>query len=309
MDINKFKELLDRYLNGTTTEEEKALIEAWYKTYAVDEQELSDIEAAQVRDAIRSKIQLETPKKRVISLPVLRIAASVLIATSVSLLVWRYLKPKPAAYLTFQTGMRGMKKVTLPDNSIVWLNAETKLKVRENFDGKTRIVILEGGEAFFDVKHDTDHPFVVKVNELNVQVLGTSFNIRSYKDMGRITVAVASGKVGITKANKTLSMLLPDDELNYVTRTGTYTNERVISGRAQSWKSGYTYLSDADFNELAVIVKNLFGLSIKTSSKTISNYHFTCRVNHNIDAGQLLSMISELHNTHYRKEGNAVVLY
>lgn len=309
MDINKFRELLDRYLNGTATNEEQALVEAWYKTYTADEQELSDTEAAQVRDAIRIKLQLETPKKRIVSMPVLRIAASVLIAASVSFLIWRYLKPKPTAYLTFQTGTRGMKKITLPDNSTVWLNAETKLKVPENFAGKTRTVILEGGEAFFDVKHDARYPFVVKVNQLNVQVLGTSFNIRSYKDLGRITVAVASGKVGVTRANQTLSMLLPDDELNYVTSTGVYTHERVMSGRAQSWKSGYTYLSDADFNELAVIVKNLFGLSIKTSSKTISNYHFTCRVNHNINADQLLSMIGELHNTHYRKEGNAVVLY
>lgn len=311
MDIYQFRELLDRYLDGTATHQEKALVEAWYKTYAVDEQELNDIEAARAHDAIRGRLKLEIPKKRIVRMPLLRIAASLLIVTSAGILMWRYLKSssKPAKYLTFQTGMRGMKKVTLPDNSTVWLNAETKLKVPETFEGKCRTVILESGEAFFDVKHDADHPFVVKVSELDAQVYGTSFNIRSYKALGRITVAVASGKVGVSKHGRILSMLLPNEQLNYVTSSGSYTNMRVLANHIQSWKSGFTYLSDADFNELSVIVKNLFGLSLKTSSKKISSYHFTCRVNHNINTDELLNMIGELHNTHYRKEGNDVVLY
>jgi transmembrane sensor len=310
MDIFKFRDLLDRYQSGTTTPEEQALVEAWYKTYAVEEQELSVADAARAHEAILGKVKSETSRKRIIRMPMLRIAASLLIATSAGLILWQYLASrKQAAYLTFQTGTHGMKKVTLPDNSTVWLNAETRLKVPETFQGKCRNVILESGEAFFDVKHDTDHPFVVKVSELDVQVMGTSFNIRSYKSLGHITVAVATGKVGVVKNGKVLSMLLPDDELNYVTTSGTYTNVRVLTNHIQSWRSGFTYLSDADFNELSVIVKNLFGLTLKTSSKQVSGYHFTCRVNHSISTPDLLNMIGGLHNTRYRKEGNDVVLY
>ncbi len=308
MDIYKFRELLERYLEGQANETEKALVEAWYKTYAVDEQELSDIEAARIRNAIRATIKLETPKRRIISMPMLRIAASVLIAASAAFLIKQYLFNNPN-YYTVQTGMRGMKKVVLPDNSTVWLNAETRVKVPEHFEGQFRTVILENGEAFFDVQHDSNHPFIVKVNQLNVQVYGTSFNIRSYKKMGNITVAVATGKVGVTRGAKTLAMLLPDDLLNYQIATGTFTSEHMPANRSQSWKSGYTYLADADFNELSVIVKNLFGLSLKTTSKQISGYHFTCRVNHNSGADEVLTMIGQLHNTHYRKEGDEVVFY
>jgi len=310
MDIYKFKELLSRYQGGTATPQERALVEAWYKTYAVDEQQLNDIEAARVREAIRSKVRSETSKKRIISMPLLRIAASLLIAASAGLAAWQYFKAgKPVTFLTFQTGMRGMKKVTLPDNSTVWLNAETRIQVPETFEGKCRSVILENGEAFFDIKHDANHPFVVKVSELDVEVYGTSFNIRSYKNLEHITVSVSTGKVGVLKKGKVLSMLSPDNQLKYVTASGAYTNMRVLANHIQSWRTGFTYLSDADFNELSVIVKNLFGLTLKASSKKINSYHFTCRVNHTINTHDLLSMISALHNTHYRKEGNEVVLY
>ena len=313
MDINKFKEKLNRYLSGRSNETESALIEAWYRSYSVDEeQELSGSDEAALRDAIYHKVKTAGLKRHFIHSPFFRIAASLIVIISVAaLLIWNHnhISADKITYYTFETGTKGMKKITLPDSSVVWLNAKSRIKVPDSFRGDFRTVHLETGEAFFDIKRDADHPFIVKVDELNVQVWGTTFNVQDYKNLAAIKVVVASGKVGVTKYGHTLAMLLPGQQLSYQTTTGKYQQADVVPGRAQGWKTGYTYLTDADFNELALIVKNIFGLSLKTTNDRIAAYHFTIRLDHNMPANELLKIVGQLHNTHYRKEGNDIVFY
>jgi transmembrane sensor len=311
MDIYKFKKKLKRYLDGESNETESALIEAWYKSYTVDEQKLTESEAASLRDAIHNKVKSAVFKKRVIHSAFFRIAASLVIISTISALIWKYTRIKNDAivYYTFETGTKGMKEITLPDSSVIWLNAKSRIKVPTTFQGQFRTVQLEEGEAFFNIKRDSYHPFIVQLAELNVQVWGTSFNIRNYKNLKSINISVTTGKVGITKHGRTLAMLLPDQQLCYTSANGKYYQQTVVPGRAQSWKQGYTYLTDADFKELSLVVKNIFGLSLKAANNRINAYHFTLRVEHNIPADQILKVIGQLHNTHYRKEGNEIILY
>jgi transmembrane sensor len=92
--------------------------------------------------------------------------------------------------------------LTLPDGSKVWLNAGTVFRYPKTFTGKIRAVELLEGRAFFDIKHQTDHPFIVKTKSINITVLGTSFDVRSYKKEGTTCVSVVTGKVGITRPDK-----------------------------------------------------------------------------------------------------------
>ncbi|RYZ95824.1 MAG: hypothetical protein EOP47_25055 [Sphingobacteriaceae bacterium] len=86
--------------------------------------------------------------------------------------------------------------ITLGDGTKIWLNGGSKLKYPETFRGKLREITIEG-EAFFDVAHDADHPFIVHTGDITTQVLGTSFNIKAYPDEQLLKVDVVSGKVGI----------------------------------------------------------------------------------------------------------------
>ncbi len=149
--------------------------------------------------------------------------------------------PVAIAMLENHTEAGKLLKIQLPDSTIVLLNAASSLQYPERFDGKTRNVILHG-EAFFEVKHDKEHPFMVKADQLNVHVLGTSFNIRSYQNDEDIAVTVATGKVGITapslKDGKT-SFLLPDNELIYTKSSGKLDVRTVNATDSRAWETGH----------------------------------------------------------------------
>lgn len=96
---------------------------------------------------------------------------------------------------------RGSKsKIQLPDGTQVWLNADSKITYNENFQGKLREVHLTG-EAFFDVERDETRPFIIHTNAIDVKVLGTSFNVRSYEDEKNTETSLIHGSVEITLKN------------------------------------------------------------------------------------------------------------
>ncbi|GAA4312403.1 FecR domain-containing protein [Mucilaginibacter gynuensis] len=130
-------------------------------------------------------------------------------------------------------------KIKLSDSSTVTLNAASKLKYPEHFDGKTREVYLEG-EAFFDVAHDPAHPFIVHTSKIKVSVLGTSFNVRSYGGDKKVTVAVATGKVGVlAKTEGSITyFVLPGEKIAY-NLTDTEPNlSKIAVNEIGAWQNG-----------------------------------------------------------------------
>lgn len=100
----------------------------------------------------------------------------------------------------------------LPDGSVVWLNSETKLTFPERFAGNKREVVLEG-EAYFEVATDAKKPFVIQVGDLNVEVLGTSFNVNNYSSNEFIQTALLSGSVKISGKSVDEPVYLKPNEL------------------------------------------------------------------------------------------------
>lgn len=312
MDIYKFRKKLTRYLKGKSNETENALIESWYKSYDIDEKPLEDNETEGLKQSIQNKINAAVSRPPIIQLPIFRVAASVTIIAGIALFTSRIYQKKDVPrvdFYTIQTGTNGVKQVVLPDSSVIWLNAASTLRVPNAFNGKLREVSLLEGEAFFDVKRNPLHPFIAHTAGVDVQVLGTSFNVSAYKNLKDIRVVVATGKVGVTKKGDVLAMLLPGQQLSYDTKTGRYSQQAVNAAEAQSWKAGYTYLKQASFDELALVIKNIFGLKLKAGDSRVNTYRFSMRVQHNLPAEEILKVICQMHNTHFRKEGDEIILY
>jgi transmembrane sensor len=101
-------------------------------------------------------------------------------------------------YNTITTPRGGQYQVTLPDGSKVWLNAASSLKYLATFAGNQRRVILDG-EAYFEVAKDKSKPFIVSFNNTEVRVLGTHFNVMSYKDEAKTHTTLLEGSVKVTK--------------------------------------------------------------------------------------------------------------
>ncbi|MGO4292188.1 FecR family protein [Chitinophaga sp. RAB17] len=148
--------------------------------------------------------------------------------------------PAAMAMLNSSTTAGKLLKVRLSDSTIVYLNASSSLQYPETFTGDDRTVTLRG-EAFFEVKRDDRHPFFVNTDKLRVQVLGTSFNIRSYHDDEDIAVTVATGKVGVTLPelpNVPARILLPDNELTYTRHSASLKTITVNAADSRAWEKG-----------------------------------------------------------------------
>jgi len=233
-------ELLVKYLAGETGADERAQAEAWIEagaanksyfehfkllwdeslklahTSTVDE----DMAWGRLRERIHQEYIGETkPKGKYLWL---KVAAVVVLASSVALIGPYFFRHDndgsrftsttdnhSATQLVKSVTAGKVRTDTLPDGSIVTLNKYSGISYPAGFKGSVRNVQMRG-EAFFRVKHDQSKPFVIKVNDLLVTVLGTSFNIKSSGN--KTEVIVESGIVGITKQGKSI-MLYPGEKL------------------------------------------------------------------------------------------------
>ncbi|WP_181390548.1 FecR family protein [Sphingobacterium athyrii] len=119
-------------------------------------------------------------------------------------------------FATLSTPRRGQYKITLPDGTKVWLNAESSLRYPTKFTDKKRYVALQG-EGYFEVTEDKTKPFIVASNGQEVKVLGTKFNINSYSNEATIRTTLVSGRVELTSSrDKAMVTLVPGQQARLV---------------------------------------------------------------------------------------------
>ena len=136
----------------------------------------------------------------------------------------------------------------LADGTDVWLFAESEIYFPTRFRGRTREVYLKG-EAFFDVKHDERHPFVVRTKALDVKVLGTSFNVKAYPGTGVVETSLVEGRVSLKG-----QVLRPDMQAVYSEETGEITY-RPIRGENYRLRTEKIFVFDQE--RLDVILEEL----------------------------------------------------
>lgn len=147
-----------------------------------------------------------------------KIAAIILIFVCLGALTVLIVDSRPVAttYSTITTPLGQRSLIQLSDGSKVWLNAGSKLRYPDVFNTKLREVFLEG-EAFFNVSKNAERPFIVHTSDINIRVLGTEFNVKSYPEEGIIETTLVSGAVNIESPNRneTLFKLKPNQKAVY----------------------------------------------------------------------------------------------
>ncbi len=213
--MNMNDDLLVKYLVGETDADENAAVEFWLKA---DEKNLNyyngfkkiwedslliaaenktiDEDAAwkRLQNRIQDKeVKVLTPKKS--SVYWLRIVASILLISTLGWLGYSYFENKSNTLIQIYASNSTLND-TLPDGTTVTLNKNSSLSYVSKFKGKTRPVTLKG-EAFFHVSPDKTKPFIITINDVTVQVVGTSFNVKNKN--GKTTVDVETGIVKVSK--------------------------------------------------------------------------------------------------------------
>nr|WP_121272581.1 FecR domain-containing protein [Pedobacter schmidteae] len=278
MTREEFLCLFEKQLQGNITPDEEARLAAWF-----DQQQsegLSEWDEAQlsnqndIKEAIYNHIQPKKGRKQTIRLyPAwIGIAASI---TLISLAIFFLQKSNTARqeisaataaikYTEAKATYGQVLKVTLADSSTVWLNAGSRLRYPEKFSGSIRELYLEG-EAFFSVIHKKDQPFIVHSGALSTQVLGTSFNIKAYKNARQLKVSVATGKVAIYTDKANTAFLTPNQSGTYSKGTKEIKTAPDQISDITAWRTGKLVYKNELLSQVLEDIGNKYGVDIAAS--------------------------------------------
>jgi transmembrane sensor len=179
-----------------------------------------------------------------------------------------------------KTEYQQRKQLTLPDGSVVTLNANTKIKVSDNWsDDNTREVWLDG-EAFFEVvkKPNTGAAkFIVHTPQLNVEVLGTAFNVKARR--GATEVVLQSGKVRLNKAqdaNFKEIVMNPGERVRIADETPKpVVNDKVETEKVTAWTNGKIIFDNTPLSEVVKAIEDHFGYEVVVQDKTLVTKLYT----------------------------------
>lgn len=214
----------------------------------------------------------------------------------------RIAKAKPVQY-TLIIPHGGTYSLVLADGTKVWLNAESKLIYPSVFTGNTREVMLEG-EAYFEVKTDAVHPFIVNSKNQRIEVLGTEFNVHAYPDENNIVTTLITGKVRINSSNKQL--VLQSGQQAQLNKTGQlYLNPDVDIAQAIAWKKGYFRFDKADIYTIMKQLARWYDIKVSYSDNLPKRY-FGAIMNRSNNISQILNMLEATGDVHFEVEGKEV---
>lgn len=199
------------------------------------------------------------------------------------------------------------RKIILPDESIVWLNRQSQISYSEDFGQSHRNMTLNG-EAFFDVQKKTT-PFVIKSHETTTEVLGTAFNLRSYKEEGQTELALIRGKVSFSdnKNPENRVILNPGEQAELKHGSQKIKKSKILDLNVTSWKSGALTFDNAPLGEVASTLEKYFNIQIKMSTKDLNACRFTGSFE-NPELSELLDILCASLRLTYTKSQNIITL-
>lgn len=245
----------------------------------------------------------------------IRVAAIVVICFSIVLTYYQFkIKSTEESVGLTEVQMVGKvsqpgQKITtsLPDGTLVKLNGNSKILYAENFIGGTREVFLYG-EAFFEVVRDETKPFVIKTKDIQVQVLGTSFNIKSYPGNETSIVSVESGKVAVTDLDHQSTALLPGEKLSYLSNLGSMIKDKYNWEEEYGWKDNILVFHEDTFDEILVRLGNWYGVEFKQEGDLLNgNKSFSGRYN-NPTLKAVLEGLSYVYDFNYALDKDRVII-
>lgn len=198
------------------------------------------------------------------------------------------------------------EQVTLPDGSLVWINAGSTLSIPSSYNEKVREVYLTG-EAYFDVKANKARPFLVKTGTLTTKVLGTAFNINTF-DPNKIAFTVQNGKVAVQHQQEDLSVLTGNQQLLYNPKTKSKQLLSVNALDAIGWTHNKLKFDDTSLEEAGKILARWTNKTFIYRNASIKTCHFTVSFHEGESLEEMLTVISALNNFSYEIKGNTVYL-
>ena len=240
-------------------------------------------------------------------LTISRVAAVTFIIAISSVGVYRYFdfaaSNKDLYGCEISTPLGSSVKITLPDGSTVNMNSGSTIKYSKSFGSEKREVILTG-EALFDIKKDPKKPFLVQAKDLQVKVLGTVFNVKSYGNEQTIEVNLLRGKIEASTQNGGSSkkvILKPNERIIYNTKTNILLKKKAEVSDAILWTVGKIKIENLNLEEIAKLLERKYNTSIEIG-ESIKEERFTGNLDLNKPIESVINFIDVDHKfkTHFK---------
>jgi transmembrane sensor len=203
--------------------------------------------------------------------------------------------PQNLSEISTRNGSR--TRINLPDGSIVWLNAGSRLVYDKNFDSKLREVSLTG-EAYFDVVKNPDKPFIIHAGKMDIKVLGTLFNVKSYPGEAHTEASLIRGSIEvmikdrptekiILKPNEKIVVANEPEKADLVNKKANVRNEPIVAIRhlnyepkdstiiETSWVENKLIFQDESFKEMAPRLERWYGVNLRFKNDKVQQLRFS----------------------------------
>lgn len=212
--------------------------------------------------------------------------------------------PQEQMMNTITTPKGGQYQLQLADGSKVWLNAASSLRFPASFTGGKRVVALTG-EGYFEIAKNASMPFYVAVNGVQVQVLGTHFNVNAYEDETDLRTTLLEGSVRIFKGTET-AQLQPGEQAVVFPKGSISVNQNVNIEEVMAWKNGMFHFKSAGLETILRQAARWYNVDFRYEEKI--SERFTGQISRNVNLSQLLQILELTGRVHFKQEGRTIVV-
>lgn len=201
----------------------------------------------------------------------------------------------------------GEFRLKLSDGTNVYLNSASELKYPVRFDEKERKVYLSG-EAYFEVTKDSDRPFYVVTEEVQVRVYGTEFNVNTHQP-GKVHTVLVDGKVGIKKRGMTGEITMKPGELaSFDRNAGTFEVKEVDVRQYVVWKDGYFTFENESLEQILNTLSLWYDVDVFFQSESAKQLVFTGYMKRYNDISEILNAITDVVGVNFTINGKTIIV-
>ena len=200
----------------------------------------------------------------------------------------------------------GEYTIVLSDGTKVYMNAGSELRYPVNFEKYRREVFLSG-EAYFEVAKMTEAPFTVHVGDIDIEVLGTSFNANAYPESSCVLTTLEEGQVQVGN-KKQRRVIVPGEQCSYDKKTKQLKVEMVDTELFTSWRNGYYYFNRTPLETIFGTLSLWYDVEIEYEDSKLKQIRFSGKLKRFEDIEQLLDKFERTKNVSFVLKGKKIIV-
>jgi ferric-dicitrate binding protein FerR (iron transport regulator) len=208
---------------------------------------------------------------------------------------------------TVEAGKNGNTILTLKEGTKVWLNKNSIITCGKNFGDKKREINLTG-EAYLEVAKDDGKPFIVKTDKMEIEVLGTHFNVRAYSNEQTITATLMEGSIKVKKEEGSELPLLPGQQMKFDKTSKEITLHTVNSGLYAAWTTGWLVLDGEPADNVFTLIEQYYHVNIRLKTKSLDNWTVTGRFDLEDEPKQIFEVLKKTIPFEFQIENDTIYI-